>query len=258
MVTPSFEAREAFHLLLLRHLGMRLAGRPYAVKGGACLRFFHHSPRFSQDMDVDVASTVRMDTLQRAVESVLHSRAFLASLISHGIMRIEATAPKQTPTTQRWKVALSLGGETSLPTKVEFSRRHRHLAYAIGVPDGELLTRYRMPPFAAQYYGADEMMAQKILALASGTRYAVRDLFDLHHVRRMGEATLSDVTKLVAPADVSLAIDKARRFTSQDFNQQVLPYLPGTLMDAFRGPRAFETLRSEVEQTLAALGHERR
>lgn len=253
MPTPVLELREFFHLALLRHLAGWLVGRPYAVKGGVCLRLFHRSPRCSQDMDLDIGSTVRVETLQRAVDALLESRAFLASLGPHGITRLEATKPKQTQTTQRWKVALSVGGDLSLPAKIEFSRRHQRLAYSTGVPDRELLARYQTPPFAAQYYGAEEMAAQKILALASAARYAVRDLFDLHHLCRAEGIAWPRLANRVSPLDIERASDKVGRFTYRDFTEQVLPYLPGTLMALFKDPAAFEQLRSEVEEKLLAL-----
>ena len=81
MATRSFDLREFFHLALLRHLATRLSGRDYAVKGGICLRFFHRSPRLSQDMDVDIVSNVRLKTLQNAVDSILEGKAFAASAL---------------------------------------------------------------------------------------------------------------------------------------------------------------------------------
>src|SRR5258708_3924220 len=167
MATNSFELRELFHLALLRHLGTRLSGRSYAVKGGICLRFFHRSPRLSEDMDLDIVSQMRVETLRNAVDSVIDGRAMLATLLPLGVTGLKVTKPKQTDTTQRWKVALQLSGGDSLPTKVEFSRRRDQIQYSTGIPDGQLLKQYKMPPFAAQYYDAAQMAAQKIRALAA-------------------------------------------------------------------------------------------
>ena len=75
MTPRSFELRESFHLAFLRHLATRLFGRSYAVKGGICLRFFHRSPRLSQDLDLDISPEVRLKTLQNAVDSVLGGQA---------------------------------------------------------------------------------------------------------------------------------------------------------------------------------------
>ena len=85
MATRSFELREFFHLALLRHLATRLSGRAYAVKGDICLRFFHRSPRLSQDIDIDIVSSVHFKTLQNAVDSILKGQAFAATLLQMGI-----------------------------------------------------------------------------------------------------------------------------------------------------------------------------
>src|SRR5262249_55619107 len=122
MAIKSFELRELFHLVFLRQIAQRLMDRSYAVKGGICLRFFHHSPRLSEDVDFDVSSRLPVKTLQNAVDTVLESKAFRSQLLPHGVTNIEISKPKQTETIQRWKIGLFLG-ESRLSTKVEFSRR---------------------------------------------------------------------------------------------------------------------------------------
>lgn len=253
MPTPSFELRELFHLALLRHLGARLSGRSYAVKGGICLRFFHRSPRLSQDMDLDIVSQVRVETLRNAVDSVIHGRALLASLMPAGVSRLAATKPKQTETTQRWKVSLTMADGESLPTKVEFSRRREKIAHATGVPDAELLRHYKMPPFAAQFYDAPSMAAQKIAALAAPARNAPRDLFDLNHLFFTVGVKPGDVSERVDPKAVEAAADKASGFTFRDFKEQVLPYLPGEMIDLYRDPAVFARQKEEVERTLIGM-----
>lgn len=250
MENTPLEIRELFHLHFLRQLSQRLQGRSWAVKGGICLRFFHRSPRFSQDMDLDVLPQVEAGTLQNAVDQILDGRSLPASLGPFGVARLRISRPKQTPTTQRWKVALVLSEETALPTKVEFSRRRKTLPYTSGLPDAELLRRYRLVPFAAQFYDAGQMAAQKITALASSSRYAVRDLFDLHHLFFTVLAEPEEVAQMVEPGSIEQAADKIRAFTHQDFKQQVLPYLTETLADLYRKPASFEKLQSEAEEAL--------
>jgi predicted nucleotidyltransferase component of viral defense system len=254
MAPRSFESRESFHLALLRHLHARLAGRrAYAVKGGICLRFFHRSPRLSQDMDLDVAPELPVHELQDAVDSVLGGRAFSASLLAQGITRIEVRKPKQTETTQRWKVSLFLGAGEPLPTKIEFSRRNDSIDYATAVPDAGLLWRYRVAPFAARCYGAAAMAAQKLGALAAPSRYAVRDLFDLHHLLRVALVKPRDLAGSVETQTVERAADKVGRFTYGDFKEQVLPYLSGEIMDVYRDAEAFARQKAEVEEALLEL-----
>ncbi|MBI5883673.1 MAG: nucleotidyl transferase AbiEii/AbiGii toxin family protein [Elusimicrobia bacterium] len=238
-------------MTLLRHLHARLSGRrAYAVKGGICLRFFHRSPRLSQDMDLDVAPEIPIHELQDAMDSILGGRAFIASLLPQGITRIEVRKPKQTETTQRWKVSLFLGAGEPLPTKIEFSRRNDSINYAAAMPDAELLWRYRVTPFAARFYDPPTMTVQKLGALAAPSRYAVRDLFDIHHLLRVVLVKPQDIAGLVNQKTVESATDKINDFTYADFKEQVLPYLSGELMDLFRNAQAFTRQKAEVEQAL--------
>ena len=253
MATQSFELREFFHLALLRHLGARLSGRSYAVKGGICLRFFHRSPRLSEDMDLDIVSQVRAETLRNAVDSVIEGRAMLAALMPAGVVGITATKPKQTETTQRWKVMLRMGGNESLPTKVEFSRRRDQIRYSTGMPDAQLLRQYKMSPFAAQFYDAACMSAQKISALAAPTRNAMRDLFDLHHLFFTIGSKPEEVRPLLEPGVPEAALDKVRAFSFRDFKEQVLPYLTAEMMDLYRDSSVFDRQKDEVAHTLIGM-----
>lgn len=246
MAMPSFELREFFHLIVLRHLTIRLSGRAWAVKGGACLRFFHRSPRLSEDIDLDVISGVRLETLRNAVDSILESRSLMASLIPLGIIKVNITKPKQTQTTQRWKAALELAGDISLPTKIEFSRRQEHIVYSKGVPDAVVLDHYKLTPFGAQFYDATQMAVQKIIALASPGRYAVRDLFDLYHLLSVVKVKAGDIANFIDKQNVKRAADKSAHFSHKDFKEQVLPYLLEELIALYQDPHAFKRMQDEV------------
>lgn len=250
MATKSFELRELFHLALLRHLGTRLSGRSYAVKGGICLRFFHRSPRLSEDMDLDIVSQMRVETLRNAVDSVIDGRAMVATLLPLGVTGLKVTKPKQTDTTQRWKVALQLSGGDSLPTKVEFSRRRDQIQYSTGIPDGQLLKQYKMAPFAAQYYDAAQMAAQKIKALAAPARNALRDLFDLHHLLFGLGTKPVEFVPLVEEVAIMAAAEKVLAFTFEEFQEQVLPYLTAELIPLYQDSTRFDKQKDEVASAL--------
>jgi len=47
------QLREIFHLEFLRWLGRKLKPKNYCLKGGANLRFYFNSFRYSEDMDID-------------------------------------------------------------------------------------------------------------------------------------------------------------------------------------------------------------
>lgn len=249
----SIELAELFHLHVLAQISRRLSGRAYALKGGICLRFFHRSPRLSQDMDLDVSPQVLVKTLQDAVDSILEGHSLVAVLAPWGVTRLRVTRPKQTQTTQRWKVSLEQGGGASVSTRIEFSRRRKEIPCLSGIPDAALLGRYRMPPFAAQFYDAIQMTAQKIAALAAPSRYAVRDLFDLHHLFFAASVNSAEVASCTRLEQVEEALEKIRLFTHRDFKQQVLPYLTETLAAHYSNPAAFEGLKEAVEEALLRL-----
>ena len=250
MAYSSFELRELFHLNFLRHLSVRLSGRAYAVKGGICLRFFHSSPRLSEDIDLDVISKMQVSTLGKSVDGILESHAFQSFLISQGITQLTYSRPKQTETTQRWKISMVLGANISLPTKIEFSRRQSTLVFSKGMPDSHLLNHYKLPPFAAQFYDAPTMISQKIEALASPHRNATRDLFDLYHLFLRLESSPKNVLSAIDKTTLKQAVHKISRFERNDFNEQVLPYLTADLISFYKDPEVFEKLKKETEEKL--------
>ena len=114
---------ELFHLFFLRQFSAQIDAKLYAVKGGCNLRFFFGSVRYSEDLDLDIC-TIAQETLENKINKLLGSKTLLNALQPYGIIRLENTAPKQTPTTQRWKIQLHTEtAEMPYPTKIEFSRR---------------------------------------------------------------------------------------------------------------------------------------
>ena len=253
MAASSFELCEFFHLTVLRHLALRLSGRAYAVKGGICLRFFHRSGRLSHDMDLDVLAQVRVKTLQGIVDSVLQSHALTAALGTRGIRNIQTTRPKQTDTTQRWKVALRSSDDVETHTKIEFSRRRAKLDCCRGVPDAELLRNYAIVPFAVQFYGVADMVEQKIRALCALSLHAARDLFDLHHLLTFCALEPETVSSIVDAKTVEQAIEKAGAFSLKDFRAQVTPYLTESMQSLYDNADAFDKLKDVVEQALTRM-----
>ena len=107
-----------------------------------------------------------------------------------------------------------------------------------------------MTPFAVYFYDGAAMAAQKIAALASPSRYALRDLFDLHHLLRVVLVKPEDAAGLVERKTLESAAEKVGRFTFSDFKEQVVPYLSGESIDLYRQIDAFERQKAEVEQAL--------
>jgi predicted nucleotidyltransferase component of viral defense system len=237
--------REIFHLHFLRALALRLNGRPYALKGGCCLRFAHHSPRMSEDMDIDIQQ-VAPGTLQKIVVDIVASQAFRPALSVYGIQEIrlqDLERAKQTSTTQRWKLALVTDAGIALHAKVEFSRRQKQaLHYQSAALPGALLRQRNMMPFVCQYYDAPKMVLEKLSALASDSRVALRDLFDL-------DLLISGMPVMLSPLSPTLirsALQKVAGFTFGQFTEQVVPFLEDDFQTLYRKKTAFQDLRGRV------------
>ena len=122
--------REVFHFCFLERLLKLSDPSIYILKGGVNLRFFFNSPRYSEDMDIDVLAG-SVATLKKNGYKILQDAAFKRSLRLFDIEDIEINDPnkaKQTTTTQRFRFSLITPAGHRLPTKVEFSRRKQDVA----------------------------------------------------------------------------------------------------------------------------------
>lgn len=237
-----FLLRETFHLFFLRVLAESLAGRSYALKGGVCLRLFYSSPRLSEDIDLDIVSIPAV-TLKAKIRKILDHRALMEKLKYCGVTGLTATEPKQTETTQRWKIQLLLPGGGSLSTRIECSRRVKTLTGVESeVPSAEILGLHRTIPFVCRHYAPEAMVRQKLEALASPVKNACRDLFDLHHL-----LTYAKASPQKPAAD---ALEKIGSFRFSHFQEEVLPFLPADLAKHY-GKENFEKLRKAVLSLLS-------
>ena len=115
---------EFFHVAFLEVLSKRLDPARYVFKGGANLRYFFDSQRYSEDIDIDLLGRQSWP-LEKKVDDVLESGALKALLRFGGLAVAEFSTPKQTETARRWKVALEVSGHSEqIRTKIEFSNRN--------------------------------------------------------------------------------------------------------------------------------------
>jgi hypothetical protein len=164
----SLQQREVFHLEFLRWFGRKVDSRYYALKGGASMRFFFRSIRYSEDMDLDLAE-VRVDVIQDIVLQILKSQNFVDNLRTYGIQNIsvpDMEKAKQTETTQRFEVHLITFAGEDLFTKVEFLRRGLEDGIEVTAIPDSILRAYKLIPIIIQHYNAVSSIIQKITALA--------------------------------------------------------------------------------------------
>ena len=253
MAVTARQAVELFHLVFLRALVAKGDDKGlFAVKGGANLRFFFGSVRYSEDIDLDVTVVAR-STLKNRIDRLLPSPIVAAPLRAHGIEAVDVSAPKQSETTQRWKVGLRVEGiPVPLRTKIEFSRRDRVEGAAFEAVDAAITRSYSLSPFLATHYGAEKAIAQKVLALAGRSEPQARDVFDLSHLfARSGAA--ANLSTAADKARLPAAIERATSLSFDEYSSQVVAYLDPEQRPIFAGRHAWEAMQDAVVSRLEAL-----
>lgn len=148
-----------------------------------------------------------------------------------------------------WRVWLVLNAGTSLTTRIQFQRR-RKIISASGIPDFELLARYRIPPFAVQYYGPNQMVIDAIMTLSISTPYAVRVLFDLHHLFYTVGVKPQNVSKRISASQLARVINRTKRLSFRVFQGHLLPFLPKDMISFYNNRQDFEKLKNETWKVL--------
>jgi len=242
-----------FHLVFLRALVARGEDKGLiALKGGCNLRFYFGSVRYSEDMDLDVVVIAR-ETLKNKVDRLLQSPAVTAPLKVHGLTIVEASAPKQTETTQRWKVGLRRDGdELPLRTKVEFSRRAAIEGTTFEAADREVLRPYGLTPVLALHYAIGTAIRQKIQALAARTEPQARDVFDLSLLLARSDAA-GVALDAAAKRWLADAIDHAMGISFDEYASKVVSFLEPAHAEVYAERSAWNAMQEDVIARLEAL-----
>ncbi len=241
---------EQFHLLFLAQLGRRVNPSLFVLKGGCNLRFFHKSLRYSADMDLDLGE-IDARIFRDKVRDVFASRPFAQILEARGIEINRVTEPRQTETTQRWKLGLRVEGIAApLPTKFECSRRGSDDGVVFGSIDPHVARAYRLPPLMVSHYDAATALRQKIGALAGRRETQARDVFDLHHLFASGAALVATERRNRDVAE--RACTNAMTIDFGMFKSQVLAYLAADDQAPFDSPSAWDTIVLELLEALRA------
>jgi predicted nucleotidyltransferase component of viral defense system len=253
MDPPPRQAIEMFHLVFLRALvGKGEHKSLISLKGGCNLRFYFGSTRYSEDIDLDVVVMSR-DTLKNKVERLLRSPLVAAPLRTRGLEIVEISRPKQTDTTQRWKVGLATRGiDLPIRTKIEFSRRDAMAGAEFQAVDPDVLRPYGLTPFLATHYTTYAAVMQKIKALAGRGEPQARDVFDLNLLLARPEAheiELLDAEKRW----LDKAIDHALSLSFDEYASQVVAYLDPSQAELYEERASWDTMQEAVVSRLEAL-----
>lgn len=235
---------EFFHLVLLSFIGKKVNKGRYALKGGCNLRFFFGSPRYSDDMDIDIAD-VPVHALRDTVNSILGSASFTQLLRLHDVTIEHTTEHKQTDTTQRWKLGLHAGpAQQKIPTKVEFSRRGLSDAPALESVSPVLLHRHRLPPIMAPHYSGEVALFQKIDALATRSVTQARDIFDLYLL--LSRSRFNAIRPHLDPTTLQAARSNALGLSFDAFKGQVVAFLAPEDQETYDSTDAWESMQLSV------------
>jgi hypothetical protein len=212
---------ELFHVSFLEALSRRLDPSRYVLKGGANLRYFFDSVRYSEDMDLDLLG-VPAWSLERKVDALLEKGPLGVLLRPAGVAVAEFSKPKQTDTTQRWKIGLEAPGRRApIRTKVEFSHREGAAEFRLEVVPSRIVEPYALRAPGVQHYSGDVPAEQKVAALAGRSQTQARDVFDLDLLLRRRPLPPGSVGR----ETVEAAIAKALELPFDAFRDQVLPFL---------------------------------
>jgi predicted nucleotidyltransferase component of viral defense system len=229
-------------------LGSRLDPARYVLKGGANLRYFFGSERYSEDIDLDLIRPVPWG-LQNQVEAALASPALRSLLALGDLILAEHTGTKQTETTHRWKIGIQAPGSAALVrSKVEFSNRDGGGSYALASLPRAVVEPYALRPPSVQHYDAAAATAQKVAALAGRPQTQARDVFDLELLLRRQPLTKG----MLDAALLEAAVERALEQDYAAFRDQVVPFLEPGAAELVSSPSAWEQIQTFVADRLEA------
>jgi hypothetical protein len=239
------QAREFFHLIFLRALTRSIPPASFSLKGGANLRFFFGSIRYSEDMDIDITG-IAVHTLKEKVMSILGSSGVLDSLRTSGIENLrlpDMTRAKQTETVQRFKIGLLTTAGEDLATKVEFSRRGLDDGLRAEPISSEVLASYRLPPIIAPHYVARTAALQKVRAISSRARPQARDIFDLYLLSSQPEVQQMNLKQGLTSNVLQRARDIIYSVTYEQYRDTVVNFLGAEDRAAYDAPQTWDEIR---------------
>ena len=249
------QLREIFHLEFMRRFSRTIKKGKYAIKGGANLRFFYQSFRYSEDMDIDI-SGVDIMTLKENVMKILKSSFFQDSLRPFGINRIvppNIIKAKQTATTQRFKIHILNSAGEDLFTKLEFSRRGFRGQIAVGPVRDTIIRPYKMLPLLLAHYDVKSAIIQKINALATRTVIQARDVFDLYILKTQISSSEIHMIK-ASTTDIKKASKNIFEIDFGQFRDTVLLYLSDEDRTEYNSKSNWDEMKLNTDLFLDEIG----
>jgi hypothetical protein len=166
-----------------------------------------------------------------------------------GLAIAEVSKPKQTETTQRWKVAIEAPGASQpVRTKVEFSHRGGEGGHCLEAIPGHIVAPYALRRPSVQHYAEDVATEQKVLALAGRSQTQARDVFDLDLLLRRKPLAAGSLR----PEVLTDAAGRGLQLPFAAFRDQVLPFLEPDAVELYDTEAAWEQMQVFVAERLEA------
>lgn len=235
-------AIELMQTRVLSALFNRVVDREIVLKGGFAMKVIANSQRLTKDIDLHAngATVERVQSITRSAIKELEKSKLLDDF--------KVTEPKQTDTTQRWKINGRIaGGETPVHLVIEVSRRGNIPTELIAPVRFEPSPIFGAPPAIVETLNPTAIGAAKFDALSSVTRESPRDVFDLDVLREMRIEPPSSIFAEKYTADVlaeklMIITDKLEKMDFDTVKDTLLPSLAPEVQNNF-GPAQWETMR---------------
>jgi predicted nucleotidyltransferase component of viral defense system len=248
------ELIECFHLLFLRVLAPSRGQAWFVLKGGANLRYFFESVRYSNDIDLDSIGKEGWQ-VDDSVTRVLEGAALPTMLRQAKIAVADFTHAKNTETTQGWKLGLARAGAPAgtVRTKIEFSvRGGTSTDYVLGQVPYEIVRPYGLMAPSVLHYQGTSATDQKIAALALRSETKARDVFDLELLFRRRRASDGGLPAL-SGAYAKEAAQRALEVSYASYRSEVLSFIEPAVREVYEPEGAWDQMRHSVVEELEEL-----
>ena len=232
--------KEALQVYALSEIYGQPDSRHITFQGGTCLRLVYEGARYSED--VDFVTSLGVEALRPLFQKVEQGLVRLSPLLGG---EIQAHVQKESPGLVRWQVRYRAPALPSTSVNVEFGFYPAYTLHVapIHVPAG----LPGLPLVLVRAEEPEEIMADKVAAIAGRPYVKGRDIFDLWLLLGRGIKLDHDLVEKKF-ADYTVPPDGLRRNLPRITPEMVRLELERFLPQKFRTQLQGETLESLVGQ----------